>query len=105
MKARVAEAVFGLLKRKSDLGLKVPHDESGYAMVRSIIFDDVINIGVNRGAISTAKEGADDPVITTPARADISTNDRANRILPDVVVEVVFSGAVQSVVIKVFVVV
>lgn len=105
MKARVAESVFGLLKRKSDLGLKVPHDENGYAMVRSIIFDEVINIGVNRGAISTAKEGATDPVVTTPLRSEISTNDRANRILPDVEVEVVFSGAIQSVIIRVFVLV
>jgi hypothetical protein len=74
-------------------------------MVRSIIFDEVINVGVNRGAISTAKEGATDPVVTTPLRNDISTNDRANRILPDVEVEVVFSGAIQSVIIRVFVLV
>lgn len=105
MKARVAEAVFGLMKRKSDLGLKLPHDERGYSMVRSVIYDDVINIGVARGAISTAADGATDPVVTTPERSEISTNDRANRILPDVKVEVVFSGAIQNVVVRVFVLV
>lgn len=105
LKARIAESLFGLLKRQSDLGLKVPHNETGYAMVRQAIFSDVISVGIARGAISTAAEGAYDPIIRTPERNEIPANDRANRILPDVVVDLVFSGAIQDVRVKVYVVV
>jgi hypothetical protein len=103
LKARIAEAVFGLLKRQSDLGLKVPHDERGYAMVRQVIQNDVLALGVSRGAISTAKDGAVDPTVRTLARDEVPTNDRAARILPDVVVDLVYSGAVQDVRIRVYV--
>jgi hypothetical protein len=105
MKSRTAESVFGLLKRKSDLGLKVPHSEDGYAMVRSVISDEVIQLGVSRGAILTAASGATDPVVLTPKRSEISAANLTARILPDVEVEVVFSGAIQTVIIKVFVLV
>lgn len=105
LKARIGEAVFGLMKRKSDLGLKIPYSETGFAMIKGAIQGDVVDLGISRGAILTALDGAPDPVITTPARADIPANDIANRVLPDVVVEVYFSGAVQQVTIRAYVLV
>lgn len=103
LKARIAEAVFGLMKRKSDLGLKVPYSEDGFAMIESIIYGDVIQLGISRGAILTADNGATNPVVSAPKRSEIPANDIANRTLPDVKVEVVFSGAVQKVTIRAYV--
>jgi hypothetical protein len=104
LKARIAEAVFGLMKRKSDLGLKIPYSETGFQMIRNIIYGDVIGVAVARGAVLTKDDGAEDPIVSTPARSEIPANDIANRLLPDVKVEVVFSGAIQTVVIKAYVV-
>ena len=103
LKARIAEAVFGLMKRKSDLGLKIPHNDTGYAMVQQVIMNDVIQLGISRGAISTSEDGAPSPVVRVPTRSEVPTNDRAARILPDVVVDLVYSGAVQDVRNKVYV--
>lgn len=102
-KARTAEAIFGLLKRKSDLSQKVPQSDEGDDMIRQAIFNDMINIGIRRGAILTANEGAVDPVVTIPDRSQRSQNDLAARILRDVEVEFTYSGAVQNVIVQLFV--
>ena len=102
-KARTAEAIFGLLKRKSDLGQKVPQSDSGDEMVRQAIFNGMINVGTRRGAILTAEDGAPDPVVRIVPRSQRTTNDLAQRILRDVEVEFTYSGAVQDVRVRVFV--
>lgn len=102
-KARTAEAIFGLLKRKSDLGQKVPQSDEGDDMIRQAIFNGMINVGTRRGAILTAEDGAVDPVVRIVPRSQRTTNDLAQRILRDVEVELTFSGAVQDVRVQVFV--
>lgn len=103
-KARTAEGIWGLIKRKRDLGLKVPYTSSGFEMIRQAIFDNMINVGIRRGAISTRADGAEiNPIVRIPDLADIPVNDRTNRILPDVEVEFFFSSAVEEVRVRVFV--
>lgn len=97
-KSRVAEAVFGLLKRKSDVNQKVPFESSGYAMIRQAI-KEVIDIGIDRGAIS--EEIGREFSITFPTT--VSDNDRANRHLPDVNVVVYYTNAVETVRINAFI--
>lgn len=103
-KARVAEGIFGLMKRKSDAGVKIPYSNVGFSMIEQAIFNNMINVGVARGAILTTADGAEfNPRVNFPERSDVSVNNRAARILPDVEVEFIYSGAVQNVKVKVFV--
>lgn len=98
LRARIGESVYGLLKRASDKGSKVRMDDVGFAQVRQAIFQP-INEAIANGAISTEVQ----PVVRIPTREEIAENDRANRILPNVVVEVLYSNAVHKVLIRAFV--
>lgn len=106
MKARVAEAIFGLLKRESDLGRKVVYGNQGFDQIRQAIFDNVLNVAIRRNAILTPQTGGadvNDPIVRIPDRSEIPDNDIANRTLRDVVVEFTFSGAIQTVMARVFI--
>lgn len=98
LSARVKESLFGLLKRKSDLGLKVSYDDAGFDQIRQAIWN-VINVGLANGSISQDVR----PVVRTPEREDILEADRANRILPDVIVEVLYTSAVHKVLVRAYV--
>lgn len=98
LSARIKESLFGLLKRKSDLGLKVSYDDAGFAQIRQAI-QNVINVGLANGSISPDVT----PVVRTPEREDILEADRANRILPDVIVEVLYTSAVHKVLVRAYV--
>jgi hypothetical protein len=98
LKARIQEQLFSLLKRESDLGRKVSYDEAGFAKVRQAI-ETVVQVGLNNGSISPDVE----PIVRTPLREEILDADRANRILPDVVVEVLYSSAVHTVLVRAYV--
>ena len=98
LSARVKEALFGLLKRESDLGRKVSYDDAGFAKVRQAI-QTVIEVGLANGSISPDVT----PVVRTPEREDILEADRANRILPDVIVEVLYTSAVHKVLVRAYV--
>lgn len=106
MKARIAEAVFGLLKRESDLGRKVVFGAAGFDQIRQVIYDQVINVAIRRNAILTPRSGGagvEAPVVRIPPRDQIPDNDIANRFLDDVVVEFTYSGAIQTVRARVFI--
>jgi len=103
MKARIAEAVFGLLKRESDLGRKVVFGDTGFEQIRQVIYGQVINVAIRRNAILTPQDGVDAAVVRIPARSEIPDNDIANRTLRDVVVEFTYSGAIQQVFARVFI--
>lgn len=103
MKARIAEAVFGLLKRESDLGRKVTFGQTGFEQIRQTIYGQVLQVGIRRNAILTSIDGVANPVVRIPARSEIPTNDIANRTLRDVVVEFTYSGAIQQVSARVFI--
>lgn len=98
LRARISESVYGLLKRASDKGSKIRMDDVGFAQVRQAIFQP-INTAIANGAISTEVQ----PIVRIPTREEIAENDRANRILPNVVVEVLYSNAVHKVLIRAFV--
>ena len=99
LRARTGEAVYGLMKRESDSGRKISMDNAGFAKIRSSIFNNVVQVGLNNGSISPDIT----PVVRTPTREEISDADRANRVLPDVVVEVLYSGAVHKVLVRAYV--
>lgn len=108
MKARTAESLFGLLKRKSDLLDKVAFTGAGLELIRSTIFENPINVGIGRGAIvneiTTDSDGNSidlRPIVDVPLRGDIPTNDIANRTLNDVNVEVVYASPIHYVKVKV----
>ena len=98
LRARIGESVYGLMKRRSDAGLKVSYDEAGKSLVRSAIFE-VIQQGLNNGAISNDIR----PIVRIPTNEEISQADRAARVLPDVVVEVLYSNAVHKVLVRAYV--
>ena len=99
LEARVAESVFGLLKRKNaSTNSKVPYNEIGFDMIRGAI-SEVLELAYARGA-TTAFEDASRYLISIPNRTDIPTNDRANRLLPDVQFDVIYSSAVHTVIIR-----
>jgi urease gamma subunit len=98
LRARIGESVYGLMKRRSDQGLKVSYDEAGKSLIRSAIFD-VINQGLANGSISNDIR----PLVRIPTNEEIADADRANRVLPDVVVEVLYSNAVHKVLVRAYV--
>ncbi|QCQ59046.1 tail sheath protein [Rheinheimera phage vB_RspM_Barba5A] len=98
LRARIGEAVYGLMKRRSDAGLKVSYDENGTSLIRSTIFG-VIQVGLANGAISPDIY----PLVRTPSREEVSEADRTGRVLPDVVVEVLYSNAVHKVLVRAYV--
>ncbi len=98
LQARLSEEIYGLLKRESDLGRKVAMDSTGFAKVRQACWN-VIRIGQANGSVSPDIE----PVVRTPNREDISAADKANRVLPDVVVELLYSGAIHKVLVRAYV--
>lgn len=95
--ARMTEEVYGVLKRSK----KVPYTTSGMNSIRAAM-DKPLKIGQNRGGISEYAE--DDNgiqiggyVITLPAFASISANDKAARRLTDVKFTAWLAGAIHSV--------
>ncbi len=109
VKARVAESLFGLLKRQSDLLKGVRFTSTGLAQIRQAIFNNPINPGILNGSIANeinvSKESGlkEDlrPTIFIPDRADITTDDITQRILDGVVVEYVYAGFIHYVKVKV----
>lgn len=109
VKARVAESLFGLLKRQSDLLDGVRFTSKGLAQIKQAIFDNPINIGILNGSIANEINVSDEsglkedlrPTIFVPDRADISIDDITQRILNGVVVEYVYAGFIHYVKVKV----
>lgn len=109
VKARVAESLFGLLKRQSDLLKGVRFTDTGLAMIEQAIWNNPVNIGILNGSISNEVNVSDEtgmkedlrPTIYVPNRADISTDDIAQRMLNGVVVEYVYAGFIHYVKVKV----
>lgn len=91
IRARLRERIFGLLKNN----LKIPYTDAGVNLVVAEVkaqLDDAINAGI------LAANPA--PTVTAPKVADISDNDKANRILPDIEFTATTAGAIHSVVIN-----
>lgn len=92
LEARLEEDVFGLLKRKSDLGKKVPYTNAGITMVAAEMATR-LDQAVQRGFLADYK-------IFPPLVDDIPVNDRANRVLPDLPFEARLAGALHHITIR-----
>lgn len=92
LEARLEEAVFAEISRLSNSGLKIPYTDSGVAIITSImggVLDEAVQVAFLSGY-----------TITPPRVADISDNDKANGLLPDVPFSATLAGEIIQVVIR-----
>lgn len=87
LQARMQEAVYGLLVRVN----KISYTDAGVAVLVAEM-KGVLKRMVREGIL--AEDPA--PAVQAPKVADVSTNDRAGRILPDVGFTAKEAGAIQS---------
>lgn len=104
VKFRMEESLFGYMKRRSDMGLSMKMSDEDMPVIKSILTNNPINIGIRNGGILTGYDSVNkvsyDPVITVPRRAQVPTNDLANRVLNDVKVELVYNNSLHYVKIR-----
>ncbi len=84
--ARIKENVFSRLINLP----KIPFTDKGIAVVENEI-RGVLNLGVKQGGFAADPA----PTVTVPRAADVSANDKANRILPDVEFSGTLAGAIH----------
>ena len=85
---RLQEGLFSLLVASN----KVPYTNDGLNIIRGKI-NEVIQVSINQGIYADSPA----PVITIPTVAGISDADKETRVLKDITVDVVRSGAVNTV--------
>lgn len=85
--ANIQEEVFGMLNREK----KVPFTDDGVAQIESCI-RSVLKRGVNAGGL--AKSPAFNVIV--PLVADVSTLDKAARLLPDITFSATLAGAIHE---------
>lgn len=104
VKFRMEESVFAYMKRRSDQGLSMKMSDDDLPVLKSVLTNNPINIGIRNGSILTGYDSVNkvsyDPIITIPKRAEIPTNDLANRILNDVKVELIYNTSLHYVKIR-----
>ncbi|QDP66594.1 MAG: hypothetical protein Tp1111DCM1126091_100 [Prokaryotic dsDNA virus sp.] len=84
------EALFGLLKRRSDLGSKISYDAVGLTVIEAVIYEQ-LNLRVAEGFLAANPA----PTVIMPSLANIPDNDKANRELNQVEFQAVLAGAVH----------
>jgi hypothetical protein len=92
LEARLIENVTQLLHTVE----KIPYDDTGIAMVCARV-KEILQYAVGKSIIARDLQGNGLYTLTPPKRADIPTNTRANRILPDIAFDAVVAGAVHQV--------
>lgn len=95
LEARMEEDIFGLIKRRSDRGLKVPYTQGGITLVEGVMYSR-LQSSVNDGFLAASPA----PKVLAPLVGNVSDNDKANRILPDVPFEATLAGAIHTVKIR-----
>lgn len=104
VKFRMEESVFAYMKRRSDMGLSMKMSDEDLPVLKSVLMNNPINIGIRNGGILTGYDSENkvsyDPTITIPKRATIPTNDLTARILRDVKVEIVYNNSLHYVKIR-----
>lgn len=92
LESRLTEAIFGLLARMP----KVPYTDAGISIVVAET-ESVLKRASNQGI--TAVDSDDIPLyaIKAPKASEVATNDKAQRILPDVNWTATIAGAVENV--------
>ena len=104
VKFRMEESLFAYMKRRSDMGLSMKMSDADLPVIKSVLMNNPINIGIRNGGILTGYDDKNkvmyDPIITVPRRAEIPTNDLANRLLTDVKVDLVYNNSLHYVKIR-----
>lgn len=70
---------------------KVPYTDGGVAIIEAAVRAQLQD-GIKAGGLASDPE----PTVTVPAVADVSTNDRATRLLPDVDFTATLAGAIHA---------
>jgi hypothetical protein len=96
IRARMAENIFGKLVNAK----KIPYTDAGIAIIEAeirAVLENAIKIGI----VARAPEEFEgkDYVVEAPKVADISDNDKANRLLPDVTWQARLAGAIHKVIV------
>ena len=91
LEARLTENIFGLMINND----KIPYDNSGIAQVKAKM-KEIFKQATNRGIV-VIEDGEALWNIDAPEREDVPTNDRANRVLPDVNFNLTAAGAIHEV--------
>jgi hypothetical protein len=88
IRARLQEYVFGALARAD----KIPYTDPGVAVIVAEV-TAVMKLGITNEILT------DDPapVVSAPLVSEVSTTDKANRLLPDVTFTGVLAGAIHAV--------
>jgi len=91
IQARIEENIFSALVNAD----KIPYTNAGIDVIKSR------TSAILRQAIDNGILAADPaPVVTAPDVADISSTDKANRLLPDVEFTATYAGAIHKVIIQ-----
>ncbi len=90
LEARLEEELFGLMKRQSDLGRKIPYDSVGFTMIENTIYDQLY-LRIAEGFLTSDRA----PVVIMPNLSDISQNDKAARELNSIQFTAYVAGAVH----------
>jgi len=88
LKARIQEGIFGVIKPAK----KIPYTDAGVAIVTGVIRNK-LKAAVDIGGLSPDPK----PTVTAPKVADVDSNDKANRILPNVSFTGTYAGAIHKV--------
>ena len=94
MQAHVEEGLLSLMLEKANDASKIPFTDDGIGLVRTRL-GDKLNDMVEAGILVE-----DSIVITTPTRDEVSTDNRDDRILPDVDFNAELAGAIQKIVVR-----
>lgn len=92
IEARMTENLFGMLVRLA----KLPYTYAGLAMATAKV-EETLREAANQGIIAKDAAGTAQYTVTMPELDDISDNDKANRILPDIPWRAVIEGAVEAI--------
>jgi len=85
----IKENIFGMLTTISNSNSKVPYTNEGIALIRNQL-EASLKVAVTRGIINA------DYTITTPDVFDVSSQDKADRILRNVTFTATLTGAINK---------
>ena len=98
LRARIGESIYGVIKQKSVSGLKISFDNAGKAIIKQYALQPAL-YGQSVGSVSLDSK----PTCRAPSREEISDANRANRLLPNVVVELQYTNAIETVEVRAYV--
>ncbi|MEA3330607.1 MAG: DUF3383 family protein [Campylobacterota bacterium] len=95
LNARCTEQLLSLLLEKANVGQKIPFTDGGISTVETRLSDALEKFGVDKQILV---DGTIE--ISVPKREDVSTEDRDDRILPDLDFSAELAGAISTVVVR-----